>query len=239
MIGRLQKIIANSGYCSRRQAEELIREFKVSVNGKVARIGDSADSSRDVIRVEGRRLQEPRKIYLILNKPVGVETTLYSTSHKPTVIDIVKQRERVIPAGRLDVDSHGLVILTNDGELANRIMHPRYVIDKVYYAKIIGIVPDEGIERLRKGIKLEEATTSPAEVTVIRRSSKTTELSMKIHEGRNRQIRRMIEAIGFKTVELARVRIGPLTLRGLREGQFRDLKNKEVKELKKALDMIN
>jgi 23S rRNA pseudouridine2605 synthase len=238
MIGRLQKIIANSGYCSRRRAEELIREFKVSVNRKVARIGDSADSSRDVIMVEGRRLQEPRKIYLILNKPVGVETTLHSTSHKPTVIDIVKQRERIIPAGRLDVDSHGLVILTNDGEMANRIMHPRYVIDKVYYAKIIGIVPDEGIERLRKGIKLEEATTSPAEVTVIRRACNTTELSLKIHEGRNRQIRRMIEAVGFKTVELARLRIGPLTLRGLRDGEFRDLKVKEIKELKKALGMI-
>jgi 23S rRNA pseudouridine2605 synthase len=237
MYGRIQKIIANYGVCSRRKAEQLIKEFKVSVNGRPARIGDSADSIKDVIMVEGVRLRQPRKIYVILNKPVGVETTLKSESRKPTVIDLIRFRERLIPAGRLDVDSRGLVFLTNDGEVANRVMHPRYVIDKVYYAKVRGIIPDEQLDKLRHGVKLDDGLTAPAEVKVISRRYKTTELSMKIHEGRKRQIRRMIEAVGFSVLDLARTRVGPLTLRGLSEGKFRELRKKELKELKHALGM--
>lgn len=238
MKGRVQKIIANHGICSRRKAEQLIRDFKVSVNGKPVRIGDSADSEKDLIMVDGIRLRQPQKMYVILNKPVGVETTLKSESRKPTVIDLVRVRERVIPAGRLDVDSRGLVFLTNDGELANRVMHPRYLIDKVYYVKIKGIIPDEVVERLRNGVKLDDGITAPADVKVLSRKYKTTELSMKIHEGRKRQIRRMLEVVGFKVLDLARTRVGPLTLRGISEGKFRELRKKELKELKSALGMI-
>jgi 23S rRNA pseudouridine2605 synthase len=237
MYGRVQKIIANHGICSRRKAEQLIKDFKVSVNGKPVRIGDSADSEKDIIMVDGVRLRQPKKIYVILNKPVGVETTLKSESHKPTVIDLVKIRERLIPAGRLDVDSRGLVFLTNDGEIANRVMHPRYVIDKIYYVKIKEIVPDEVIDRLRNGVKLDDGITAPAEVKVLSRHYRTTELSMKIHEGRKRQIRRMIEEVGFKVLDLARTRVGPLTLRGVSEGKFRELRKKELKELRTALGM--
>ncbi len=238
MKGRVQKIIANHGICSRRKAEQLIRDFKVSVNGKPVRIGDSADSEKDLIMVDGIRLRQPQKMYVILNKPVGVETTLKSESRKPTVIDLVRVRERVIPAGRLDVDSRGLVFLTNDGELANRVMHPRYLIDKVYYVKIKGIIPDEVVERLRNGVKLDDGITAPADVKVLSRKYKTTELSMKIHEGRKRQIRRMLEVVGFKVLDLARTRVGPLTLRGISEGKFRELRKKELKELKSTLGMI-
>ncbi len=238
MKARVQKIIANFGYCSRRKAEELIRAGRVSVNGRVAGIGDSADDEKDAITVEGMRLRAQRKVYILLNKPRGVETTLKSESGKKTVVSLLGLRERVIPAGRLDVDSSGLVILTNDGEVANRIMHPRYAIDKVYFAKVKGIMPEEKIEQLRKGIKLEEAVTSPCEVKVIRKSYETTQLAMRIHEGRKRQIRRMIEAVGFVVLELRREKIGPLTLKGLREGQHRELRPKEVKELKRALGMI-
>lgn len=238
MQGRVQKIIANHGICSRRKAEQLIRDFKVSVNGKPARIGDSADSDRDIIIVDGVRLRQPKKIYVILNKPVGVETTLKSESHKQTVIEMVSMRERLIPAGRLDVDSRGLVFLTNDGEMANRVMHPRYVIDKVYYIKVRGIIPDEKLEQLRKGVKLSDGLTAPAEVKVLSRRHLTTELSMKIHEGRKRQIRRMIEAVGFKVLDLSRTRVGPLNLRGISEGKFRELRKKELKELRIALGMI-
>lgn len=237
MKGRVQKIIANHGVCSRRKAEQLIKDFKVSVNGKPARIGDSADSDKDIIIVDGARLKKPRKMYVILNKPVGVETTLKSESHKPTVIEVVGKKERLIPAGRLDADSRGLVFLTNDGELANRVMHPRYMIDKVYYAKIRGIVPDDKLDELRKGVKLDDGMTAPADVKVLSRRHETTELSMKIHEGRKRQIRRMIGAVGFKVLDLARTRVGPLTLRGISEGKFRELRKKELKELRAALGM--
>jgi len=239
MYGRVQKLIANNGVCSRRKAEQLIRDFKVSVNGKPVRIGDSADSEKDVIMVDGVRLRHPQRVYVILNKPVGVETTLKSESHKPTVVDMVRMRERLIPAGRLDVDSRGLVFLTNDGEMANRVMHPRYVIDKVYYVKVRGIIPYDKLEELRKGVKLSDGLTAPSDVKVLTRRFQTTELSMKIHEGRKRQIRRMVEAVGFKVLDLARTRIGPLTLRGISEGKFRELRKKELKELRVALGMIS
>jgi 23S rRNA pseudouridine2605 synthase len=238
MIGRVQKIIANFGYCSRRKADDLIARGRVTVNGRIARTGDSADSSKDRILVDGNRLMESRMAYYILNKPLGVETTLKSESGKPTVADVVRLRERVIPAGRLDVDSTGLVILTNDGELANRIMHPRYEIDKIYSAKVRGIVPEHKLDILRKGVMLDDSMTSPCEIKVIKRSHETTFVSIKLHEGRKRQIRRMFDIIDHKVLDLARVRIGPLTLRGLQIGEFREIRKKELKELRKDLKMI-
>jgi 23S rRNA pseudouridine2605 synthase len=238
MIGRVQKIISNNGFCSRRKAEDFIRCKRVTVNGKLTKIGDSADTSKDRIQIDGRDLREPRKLYYMLNKPLGVETTLKSETGKPTVVQVINLKERVIPAGRLDADTGGLIILTNDGELANRIMHPRYQIGKVYTAKIRGIVPDEKLDILRKGVKLEEFTTSPCEIRVIKRGYDTTFLSITLHEGRKRQIRRMVDTIGFRVLDLVRVRIGPLTLRGVSEGKYRELRKKELKELKKAVKLI-
>jgi 23S rRNA pseudouridine2605 synthase len=239
MQERIQKIIANCGLCSRRKAEDLIRQLKVTVNGRPALIGDKADVDRDRILVEGRPLRLPPKRYLLLNKPIGVETTLKSESGKPTVISLTGVRERLIPAGRLDVDSSGLVILTNDGELANRIMHPRYPIDKVYFVKVRDIVPEDKLEILRKGVKLDDGfVTSPADVKVTKIASKTTWINMKLSEGKKRQIRRMFDAIGFKILDLQRTRIGNLTPKGLKPGAHRDLKRKEVNELKRMLGML-
>ncbi len=238
MRERIQKIIANAGLCSRRKAEELILEGRVTVNGRVAGIGESAEYNQDDIRVNGKRILKPVKKYFALNKPKGYETTLKSESGKPTVISLLRQRIRIIPIGRLDVDSRGLLLLTNDGEFANRIMHPRYPIDKVYVVTIKGDVPIPKIKRLSEGIQLEDGMTHPCKIKILKKNKGITMLSMTLHEGRKRQIRRMIEAIDFNVADLIRTRIGTVTLRGLREGNCRELKRNEVKQLKKTVGMI-
>jgi 23S rRNA pseudouridine2605 synthase len=239
MLERIQKIIANAGYCSRRDAEELILEGQVRVNGRIATIGQSADKMNDTIIVEGKKIEQRkvRRVYFALFKPRGVETTLESNNPRTIVTDLIKCRERVIPAGRLDMDSRGLLILTNDGEMANRIMHPSYPIDKVYRVKIRGEVPTYLLERMSNGVMLVDGITRPCKVTLIKRSSDTTLISMTLHEGRKRQIRRMVEAVGFTVLDLLRTRIGEITLRGLREGQSRELKKSELKSLRKTLGM--
>jgi 23S rRNA pseudouridine2605 synthase len=236
MPERVQKLIANAGYCSRRKAEELILQGKVVVNGRIAKIGESAEPS-DQILVEGKRLGNPDKRYVLLNKPVGYETTLKSTFHKPTVISLVNTKERLIPAGRLDTDSRGLLLLTNDGELAHRVMHPRYPIDKVYEVTVKGTLGERELERLRSGIRLEEGMTYPCKVRVLKRTGDGVVLEMILHEGKKRQIRRMIEAVGSEVTDLVRVRIGLLTIDGLQEGKYRDLARKEVDALKNILKM--
>ncbi len=237
MKERIQKIISSCGYCSRRRAEELIAEGRVLVNGKKAAIGQSAEYAKDIICVDGKRLLKPKKLYFALNKPQGYETTLKSETGKPTVISLIRTRERIMPVGRLDVDSKGLLLLTNDGEFSNRIMHPRYPIDKVYWVKVRGEIPLPKVEQLRNGVELEEGVTFPCKVKVIRKSGGITIISMTLHEGRKRQIRRMIEAIGFKVLELVRTRIGPITLRGLKEGNCRELKKSELKKIKKTVGL--
>jgi 23S rRNA pseudouridine2605 synthase len=236
MPERIQKLIANAGYCSRRKAEELIIQGKVVVNGRMASIGESAEPT-DQILVEGKRLGTPEKRYILLNKPVGYETTLKSTFHKPTVISLVNVKERLIPAGRLDTDSRGLLLLTNDGELAHRVMHPRYPIDKVYEVTVRGKIGERDLGLLRSGIRLEEGMTYPCKVLVLKRTGDGIVLEMTLHEGKKRQIRRMIEAVGAEVTDLVRVRIGSLTMEGLMEGKYRDLARKEVETIKNILKM--
>ncbi len=239
MQERIQKIMANRGYCSRRRAEELIAEGKVRVNGKLVKIGDSADKNKCRITVKGIKLKKPVRLYFALNKPKGVECTLNSTSGKETVVSLVKTKERIIPAGRLDVDSRGLILLTNDGGFANRVMHPSYELDKVYKVKVKGEVPTEKIELMRRGMDIGKGDiTSPCEIKLIKRSADTTMLTFKIHEGKNRQIRRMIEKIGFKVIDLLRIRVGNITLRGIAEGRYVEIKKKDLNNLKRKLKLI-
>ena len=235
---RLQKIIAQSGLASRRAAEKLIADGRVTVNGEtVVEMGTKADPSRDDIRIDGRRLKSPeRHRYILLNKPAGYVTTRSDPQRRRTVVDLlVGVKEYVYPVGRLDYDTQGLLLLTNDGDLAARLTHPRHEVDRTYEARVAGMPDDEAIERLRRGIPLDGRRTRPADVTVINRGRRDDDgvLHVTIREGRNRQVRRMLEAVGHPVRSLRRTRFGPLTLRGLQPGTWRELTAPEVEKLKK------
>jgi len=257
---RLQKILAQAGVASRRAAEKLIEEGRVSVNGRTVReMGVKADPIADDIRVDGRRLRAPeRHRYILLNKPAGVVTTRSDPQRRQTVIDLLHGvREYVYPVGRLDYDSEGLLLLTNDGDLAARLTHPRHEVERTYEAYVAGTPDEEAMERLRRGIPLDGKRTMPAEVKLLSRAvlhkaaphkaaphkavageKRTSDrrsngvLLITIREGRNRQVRRMCEAVGHPVRKLRRVRIGPITDRRLRVGEWRELTRQEVKKLK-------
>ena len=235
---RLQKIISQAGVASRRAAEKLIAEGRVTVNGEtVVEMGTKADPSRDDIRIDGRRLKSPeRHRYILLNKPAGYVTTRADPQRRPTVVDLlVGVKEYVYPVGRLDYDTQGLLLLTNDGDLAARLTHPRHEVDRTYEARVAGMPDDEAIERLRRGIPLDGRRTHPADVTLINKGRRDEDgvLHVTIREGRNRQVRRMLEAVGHPVRSLRRIRFGPLTLRGLQPGTWRELTAPEVEKLKK------
>lgn len=236
MKERIQKILAHSGICSRRKAEDLIREGRVMVNGRVAEIGMKADLETDYIRIDGKLVLRPEpKKYIIMNKPRGVITALSDPEGRPTVKDLIKGlRVRVYPVGRLDFNSEGLLLLTNDGELANRIIHPRHKVPKKYLVKVKGKISDEDIRRLRKGVMLEDGMTLPARVRRVRmpRSVNNSWIEITIREGKKRQIRRMLEVVGHPVLKLKRTAIDGLKLSGLLPGQWRELSPEEVKRLK-------
>jgi 23S rRNA pseudouridine2605 synthase len=240
---RLQKILSAAGIASRRAAEELIRQGRVTVNGRsVTELGTKADPARDDVRVDGRRVKraEPHR-YLLLHKPKGYVTTRVDPQRRPTVLDLLASvREYIYPVGRLDFDSSGLLLLTNDGDLATQLTHPRHGIEREYHAWVLGVPDDHDLERLRRGIVLEGRRTQPARVAVLhegrgRRSGQSL-LSITIREGRNRQVRRMGDAIGHPVMDLERVRIGPISDRTLKVGQFRELKASELQRLKRVID---
>jgi 23S rRNA pseudouridine2605 synthase len=235
---RLQKIIAQAGLASRRAAEKLIADGRVTVNGEtVHEMGTKADPTRDDIRIDGRRLKSPeRHRYILLNKPAGYITTRADPQRRPTVVDLlVGVKEYVYPVGRLDYDTQGLLLLTNDGDLAARLTHPRHEVDRTYEARVAGMPDDEAIKRLRRGIPLDGRRTHPADVTLINKGRRDEDgvLHVTIREGRNRQVRRMLEAVGHPVRSLRRTRFGPLTLRGLQPGTWRELTAPEVEKLKK------
>ena len=245
---RLQKILSQAGVASRRAAEKLIEEGRVSVNGRTVReMGVKADPAADDIRVDGRRLRAPeRHRYILLNKPAGVVTTRSDPQRRQTVVDLLHGvREYVYPVGRLDYDSEGLLILTNDGDLAARLTHPRHEVERTYEVSVSG-TPDNGaIEQLRRGIPLDGRRTMPAEVKVLSRGAAKAAphdkrvnglVLITIREGRNRQVRRMCEAVGHPVRKLRRVRIGPITDRRLRPGEWRDLSPQEVRRLKSLVE---
>jgi pseudouridine synthase len=232
---RLQKILSQAGVASRRASEQLMLEGRVTLNGRVVQqLGTKADPERDDIRVDGRRVKlAERRRYLLLNKPRGFVSTRSDPQRRPTVIDLVEGvREYIYPVGRLDFDSEGLLILTNDGDLAARLTHPRHGVRRVYDARVLGVPDERDIARLQRGVAIEGRRTEPADVRVVAPGH----LRITIREGRNRQVRKMCEAIGHPVSRLTRVAIGPLSDARLKPGEWRDLSDKEVGKLRAAIE---
>jgi 23S rRNA pseudouridine2605 synthase len=235
---RLQKVMAQSGLVSRRKAEMLIAQGQVTVNGKlVTTLGTCVDPSVDRVVVDGRRLSVslPR-LYVLLHKPRGYVTTCDDEQQRPTVLDLLKRQPvRLFPVGRLDVNSEGVLLLTNDGQLANRFLHPRYRIPRTYLVRIQGVINPEDLVMLQHGVLLEDGKTLPTRVQVVRQAEKSSWLRFTLYEGRHRQIHRMLEHCGGYTVKrLQRVAMGPLTLSGLPPGRSRLLEASEVARLKRV-----
>ncbi len=236
---RLHKAIAQAGITSRRKAETLITQGRVRVNGqKVTTLGTMVDLASDAVVVDGKRLPPvTARQYILLHKPRGYVTTCDDDQGRPTVFDLLKRHKaRLCPVGRLDVNTEGVLLLTNDGALANRLMHPRYHIPRVYLAKVYGLLTEHDVMRLRKGVGLDDGKTLPAEVQVIRRGEKTCLVRLTLYEGRHRQIHRMLAACGpYRVNRLQRVGMGPLTVRGMAPGSFRSLEAFEVARLQQAV----
>lgn len=234
-LERIQKLIARAGLASRREAERWIEQGRVTVNGAVVNLGAKADLERDRIEVNGRPIAgSERKCYLMLNKPLGYVSTAHDPQGRSTVFDLVEEvPERLFSIGRLDLNTEGLLLLTNDGDLANSLLHPRYAIPKTYRVKISGDLTTRAVNILEQGVELEDGITAPAEVSRIRKSRRNTWFDLTITEGRNRQVRRMCEAVGSSVSMLKRIRFGTLDLNDLPVGKFRYLKPAELQELQR------
>lgn len=234
MEERIQKILSQAGVASRREAERMITAGRVTVNGTpVTELGAKADPARDRITVDGKPVTvEEQRVYILLNKPVGYVTTLKDPDGRPIVTDLLKGvGVRVFPVGRLDYNTEGLLLLTNDGAWANRLAHPRHEVDKEYLVRVRGTVAKEQISRLERGVELDDGKTAPARAAVTKQSDNNSWVSITIHEGRYRQVRRMCEAVSLSVVRLRRVRYGSLALGELKIGEFRYLTPAEVKAL--------
>ena len=232
---RLQKILSKAGVTSRRKAEGLILQGRVSVNGNIVReLGTKAVLGRDEIRVDGKTIEpETEKLVLALFKPKRCVTTLNDPQGRSTVADFVnKFPMRLYPVGRLDYDAEGLLLLTNDGELAHRLQHPRYKVPKTYLVKVRGHPPTVALARLQQGVNLEDGITAPAELKVMEDDQKATWLSLTLREGRKHQVKRMCAAVGHPVLKLRRTKIGPIELDDLRPGEIRRLKSREVRSLR-------
>jgi 23S rRNA pseudouridine2605 synthase len=233
---RLQRYLARSGVAARRQAEELMREGRVTVNGELAlEPGYMIRPGVDRVQVDGSTVQ-PRKDhhYLLLNKPVGVVTTVSDPRGRKTVLDLVRSRRRLYPVGRLDADSAGLLILTDDGDLAQRLTHPRYGIQKTYIVEVRGELIGPKVDTLRKGVRLDDGFAKPTSVKLIKQERVGGVIEMTLGEGRNREVRRMCAAVKLKVTSLLRTRLGPLSVQGLRPGAWRPLTGSEVNALFEA-----
>ncbi len=229
---RLQKVLAQRGIGSRRVCEDLIAAGRVTVNGEVAILGRRIHPESDQVEVDGKHVGvQPGRVHYLLNKPAGVVTTAKDPQGRPTVVELVPTEPRVFPVGRLDRDTEGLLLLTNDGELANRLTHPRYGIEKEYLASVEGIVSPRDLRRLREGVELEDGMTAPAKVS----QPSPGVVRLTIHEGRNRQVRRMCDAVGHPVTRLVRVRIGPISDRTMPPGRWRELTPTELRALEQAV----
>ena len=228
---KLQKVLAAAGVASRRVCEELIMDGRVRVNGEVAGVGTRVDPEVDVLEVDGALVSTRTDlVHYLLHKPAGVVTTAKDTHGRPTVVDLVPREPRVFPVGRLDADTEGLLLLTNDGELTNRLTHPSHGVEKEYLAEVEGTPSRGALRRLREGVELDDGRTAPAKASVVGPGV----VRIVVHEGRNRQVRRMCEAIGHPVTRLVRTRIGPLTDTKLKPGEWRPLTADEVSSLAKA-----
>ena len=228
---RLQKVLARAGIASRRVCEQLIEDGLVTVNGESVRLGRRVDVSTDLIEVDGALVAvNPDLVHYLLHKPAGVVSTASDTHGRPTVVELVPDERRVFPVGRLDAETEGLLLLTNDGELTHRLTHPSFGVDKEYLALVEGKPSRGALRTLREGVELDDGITAPAKVSLL--DDRT--LRIVIHEGRNRQVRRMCEAVGHPVTRLVRTRIGPLVDRKLQAGEWRQLTREELRSLEEA-----
>jgi 23S rRNA pseudouridine2605 synthase len=235
MEERLQKYLAECGIASRRKCEEYIIQGKVQVNGKtITELGVKVNPEKDKITFEGKNVkQEERKVYILLNKPIGYVTTSDEQFGRDKVLDLVKVRERVVPVGRLDMYTSGALILTNDGDFVYKVTHPKHEIRKTYTVTVKGIIKNEEVEQLRKGVKIDDYTTRPAKVKILKTDEEKdiSRLEITIHEGKNRQVRRMCESVGRRVIALHRSKIGNIGVKDIELGKWRYLKDFEVKTL--------
>lgn len=235
MEERLQKYLAECGIASRRKCEEYITQGKVQVNGKtITELGVKVNPEKDKITFEGKNVkQEERKVYILLNKPIGYVTTSDEQFGRDKVLDLVKARERVVPVGRLDMYTSGALILTNDGDFVYKVTHPKHEITKTYTVTVKGIIKNEEVEQLRKGVKIDDYTTRPAKVKILKTDEEKdiSRLEITIHEGKNRQVRRMCESVGRRVIALHRSKIGNIGVKDIELGKWRYLKDFEVKTL--------
>ncbi|NLM35816.1 MAG: rRNA pseudouridine synthase [Clostridiales bacterium] len=234
MEERLQKFMARCGVASRRKCEELILDGKVKVNNQViSELGTKINPSMDIVEVAGVLIKpEERKVYIALNKPVGYITSVKDEKNRKTVLDLINVEERIYPIGRLDYNTSGLLLLTNDGDVYNKVIHPRQEINKVYIAIVKGHINNKKMVLFREGIDIGGYVTAPAKIRILKKFDNSTKVEITIHEGKNRQVRRMCEKIGNPVIELKRIKIGDIELDGLEQGKWRHLSEKEVKYLK-------
>ena len=232
---RLQKYIARCGIASRRKAEEIILQGNVKVNGIIVKeLGSKINPEKDVVTVYDKKIHEKEEhIYIKLYKPEGYITTVKDQFNRKTVLDLVNIKERIYPIGRLDYDTSGLLLLTDDGDLTNKLMHPKYRIFKTYEAEIKGSISEDSINILKNGVLIEGYKTAPAKVKLINRSQVKTSVQISIHEGKNRQVRKMFEKIGHRVIKLKRISFGNINLGELSEGQWKYLTDDEIKYLKR------
>ncbi|HUW60276.1 MAG TPA: pseudouridine synthase [Candidatus Bathyarchaeia archaeon] len=231
---RLQKYLAECGVASRREAEKLILGGRVRVNGAVATIGQAVEPESDKIEVDGGPVSQQRLVYIVLNKPRDVVTTAKDTHGRKTVLDLVSGAgARVFPVGRLDMDVEGALLLTNDGELAHRLMHPKFEVEKMYLAWVSGGMTPETAERLAKGVELDDGLTAPAKINIIRQDRDATFIRLTLHEGRKREVKRMCEAVGHPVKTLRRIEFSGIDVSGMRVGEWRHLSRDEVESLRR------
>ena len=233
---RLQKFIANQGICSRRKAEEYITSGRIKVNGNVImELGTKIDPNKDIIEVDGKKISNisGKKVYILLNKPIGYVTTTRDQFNRNTVLDLVNIKEKVLPVGRLDMYTSGAIILSNDGDFIYKITHPKYEVEKTYNVTLKGQVTDEEIEQLKNGVQIENYVTGKAKVKILRidKEKDLSRVEIIIHEGKNREVRKMCEAIGRKVLALHRTKIGNISVKDLRLGTWRYLRPNEIKSL--------
>ena len=234
MEERLQKYLASCGIASRRKCEEYILEGKVKVNGNIIReLGTKVNPQKDIVEYENKKVITNNNIYILLNKPIGYVTTVEDQFGRDTVLNLVKVKERIVPVGRLDMYTSGALILTNDGDFVYKITHPKHEINKTYTVTVKGIINNDEIERLRKGVKIEDYITKPAKVKILKTDIEKdiSRLEITIHEGKNRQVRKMCEAIEKKVLALHRSKIGEIGVKDLELGKWRYLSSKEIKSL--------
>ncbi len=235
---RLQKFMAHCGLASRRASERLIEDGKVLVNGTVAVTGQTIDPETDEVTYGGVRVGTSNMRYILLNKPAGVITTSKDTHNRRTVLDCIEGlQERVFPVGRLDMDVEGALLLTNDGELAFRLTHPKYEVPKVYIAWVRGVLTPETAARLEQGVPLEDGMTAPAKAVIMNTAEHATQVRLTLHEGRKREIKRMCAHVGHRVRDLRRVAVGNVKVRGLEPGQWRLLTDSEIRGLRKLVQL--